>query len=195
MDVVNFVDGERRRGDGGGDDGGPYHFLHLVPFRTFDDWVDAAIGQIYYVDGRCDRVDALLDKCLGYRELYVELYTKSALALLVSMTLHSNRVGNTPTNRHQIVLYNYKETDSILSRVSNYFGIDSLQRTNRRHKERSGDETCPDSISKKFHDCHDETLLRTTVISDFAAEKKRRTKENMEMKKFVMQSRRNDSNH
>ncbi len=188
MNVMNFEDSEKG-------DREPYHFLHLIPFRSFDDWVDAAISQIFHIDGQCERVDKLLDKCLGYRELYMELYTKSALTLLVSMTLHSNRDGTLSKDRHHILLYNFKETDSIVSQVSNFFGMDSLQRTNRRHKERTSNETCPDSISKKFHDCHDETLLKTTVISNFAAEKKRRTKENKAMKTFVMDSRRKGTDY
>ena len=188
MDVMNFDDSEKG-------DREPYHFLHLIPFRNFDDWVDSAIGQIFHVDGQCERVDKLLDKCLGYRELYMELYTKSVLTLLVGTTLRSNRVGNLSIDKHHILLYNYKETDSIVSRVSNFFGMDSLQRTNQRHKERSSNETCPYSISKKFHDCHDDTLLKTIVISNFDAEKKRRTKDNMEMKKIVIHSRRKDTDY
>ncbi|KAL3823723.1 hypothetical protein ACHAXA_007294 [Cyclostephanos tholiformis] len=182
MDVMNFNDGEKG-------DREPYHFLHLIPFRKFDDWVDAAISQIFYVDGQCERVDKLLDQCLGYRELYIELYTKSVLALLVGMTLNTNWDGNLSKDKHHILLYNYKDTDSIVSLVSNFFGMDSLQRTNRRHKERSSNETCPDSISKKFHDCHYETLLKTTVISNFDAEKKRRKANDIKMKRLVVRSR------
>jgi len=185
MDVMNFED--REKGDRE-----PYHFLHMVPFRKFDDWVDSAIRQIFFVDGHCDRVGKLLDQCLGYRELYMELYTKSALSLLISMTLRSNQNGNSSKDKHHILLYNYEDTESVVTQVSNLFGIDPLRRTDRKHKEKSRHETCPDSIliGKKFLDCHDQTLLNSTVISDFAAEKKRRKKNDMTMKEFVYRRRR-----
>jgi hypothetical protein len=185
MDVMNFED--REKGDRE-----PYHFLHMVPFRKFDDWVDSAIRHIFSVDGHCDRVGKLLDQCLGYRELYMELYTKSALSLLIGMTLRSNQNGIPSKDKHHILLYNYEDTESAVSQVSNLFGIDPLRRTDRKHKEKSKHETCPDSISiaKKFHDCHDHTLLKPTVISDFAAEERRRKKNYMTMKDLVIRSRR-----
>lgn len=187
MDLMNFED--REKGDRE-----PYHFLHMLPFRKFDDWVDSAIRQIFFVDGHCDRVGKLLDQCLGYRELYMELYTKSALSLLISMTLRSNQKGISSKDKHHILLYNYEDTESVVTQVSNLFGIDPLRRTDRKHKEKLRHETCPDSISiaKKFHDCHDQTLLNSTVISDFAAEKERRKSNDKTMKEFVYLSRREE---
>jgi hypothetical protein len=124
----------------------------------------------------------------------MELYTKSALSLLISMTLRSNQNGISSKDKHHILLYNYEDTESVVTQVSNLFGIDPLRRTDQKHKEKLRHDTCPDSISiaKKFHDCHDQTLLNSTVISDFAAEKERRKSNDKTMKEFVYRSRREE---
>jgi hypothetical protein len=179
---MNFDDNEKS-------DREPYHFLHMVPFRKFDDWVDSAISHIFSIDGQCDRVDMMMDQCLGYRELYMEFYTKSVLNLLIGMPLCSNQNDCSFKDKHHILLYNYKDTQSIVSRVSNFFGMDPLRGTKLRYKEKSSYETCPNAIPKKFHDCHDETLLRTTVITDFSAEKERRNANHKTMIKFVQLNR------
>jgi hypothetical protein len=67
--------------------------------------------------------------------------------------------------------------------------MDPLRGTKLKYKEKSSNETCPNAISKKFHDCHDETLLRTTGITDFSAEKERRNANHRTMIKFVQLNR------
>ncbi len=195
MDVINFEE------DGSGNTQQlhpdstrePYHFIHMIPFRNFHEWVESAIKQIYSIDGSCSRVDKLLDHCLGYRELYFELYSKSVLSLLASMIFHSrfneqqqqqDTSGNTSVDRHYLVLYNYKDTESIITQVSDFFHLPPLPRTNLRmkdHTSKSG--TCHDSdvIAEKFHNCHDEALLSYNDSSTLEDEKKRRMQNTRKM--------------
>jgi hypothetical protein len=147
MDIMNY----KANDDDDDDDDdreSKYHFIHMVPFRQFNEWVDSAISHIFFIDKQCNRIDKVLNECLGYRELYMELYTKSVLSTLIGMALlMPNR-----KDMHHIVLYNYKDTESILSQVSNYFGMEPLPRVNQKYKVKSSNETCP-TIAKKFHNC------------------------------------------
>lgn len=171
----------------------PFHFVHMVPFRNFDDWVESAIKQLFTIDGNCDRIDRLLDDCLGYRELYMELYPKSVLSLLTGMAFYANGKGISGKDKHHILLYNYKDTESIIAQVSDLFGMDPLPRMDRRHKEQRGEGTCPATISEKFHLCHDKTLMKADAIRGLPAELKRRVKNDRKMKQLMGLMKKEDS--
>ncbi|KAL9190871.1 hypothetical protein ACHAXT_000577 [Thalassiosira profunda] len=169
MSIINY--------EGNTDDRDAMHFVHMVPFRTFDDWVESAIKQIYTIDGNCDRIDRLLDECLGYRELYMELYPKSVLQLLTGMQFYANGKGLNGKDKHHILLYNYRDVDEIVT---------------ERHKEVRTEGTCPKEISEKFHACHDETLVGADAIRGLNAEKNRRRHDGMKMKKLLRCMRKGD---
>jgi len=189
MSVINYEgkgDSEEEEEEDG-DERDPLHFVHMVPFRNFDDWVESAIKHIAGIDGHCDRVDIILDQCLGYRELYMELYPKSVLSLLIGMAFDANGRGISRKDKHHIMLYNYKDVDDVMTEVSNFFGMDPLPHTDRRYKEKKLDErTCPKEISEKFHKCHDDTLISADAIRGLEAERLRRRKNDRAMKTIVM---------
>ena len=156
----------------------PFHFIHMVPFRNYNDWVESAIKQIYTIDGSCNRIDRLLDEgCFGYRELYFELYPKIVLSMLTGMAFDAN--GNhedvQSKDKHHILLYNYVDVSTIVTRVSDYFDIEPMPGTNSRKKEVRAEGTCPSEISEKFHTCYDETLMtKSDAIRNLEMESKRR---------------------
>ena len=187
MSIINYEEDTSDRD--------PIHFVHMVPHRKFDDWVASAIKQIYVIDGNCDRINKLLDHgCLGYRELYMELYPKSVLSLLIGMAFEANSKALSSRDKHHIVLYNYKDVDNIVTEVSDFFGMDPLPRTNSNHKGQRAKGTCPAIISEKFHDCHDETLMNADAIQGMKAELRRRSTNDREMKRIMMCMRNDDCN-
>ena len=180
MSVINYEAEEEAD-----DDREPYHFVHMVPFRKFDDWVESAIKQIYIIDGHCNRIDNLLDECLGYRELYMELYPKSVLSLLTGMTFSANGKGISSKDKHHILLYNYKDVSTIVPQVSDFFGLDPMPRTDMRHKDQREEGTCPAETSIKFHKCHDETLMKSDAIRGLDRERMRRKDGDRRMKTLL----------
>ncbi|KAL7541423.1 hypothetical protein ACHAXR_010910 [Thalassiosira sp. AJA248-18] len=174
MSIINY--------DKNTDDRDPIHFVHMVPFRQFDDWVESAIKQIFTIDKDCSWVDKMLDQCYGYHELYMELYPKSVLSLLTGMAFEANDKGLNGRDKHHILIYNYKDVDNIVTEVSDFFGMDPLPRTNQQHKQVRGEGTCPSEISEKFHKCHDETLMNVNAIRGLDDEKMRRKKNDRGMK-------------
>ena len=202
MSVINH-EGSSQDTKNGNDDREPFHFIHMVPFRTYDEWVESAIKHIYTIDGHCNRINILLDECLGYRELYFELYPKSVLALLTGMTFNANgnkgisRNGNkgiSSKDKHHILLYNYQDVSTIVTTVSEFFDIDPMPRTEIRHKEKPGDDdgTCPAIISEKFHTCNDETLMKSDAIRNLKKEKERRKQDDRKLKTSIARMRRQD---
>lgn len=184
MSVINYEgkEGSNETEVEHDDEREPLHFVHMVPFRNFDDWVESAIKQIFAIDGNCDRADKLLDHCYGYRELYYELYPKAVLSLLIGMTFDANGKGISGKDKHHIMMYNYKDVDSVVAEVSDVFGMEPLPRTSRRHKENRVEGTCSNEISEKFHKCHDLTFQSADAIRDLKAERKRRRKNDAAMK-------------
>ena len=78
----------------------------------------------------------------------------------------------------------------MLSQVSNYFGMEPLPRVDQKYKVKSSNETtCPDTIAKKFHNCHDRTLMQSNVVTNFAAEKERRASNHKRLISIVRRSR------
>ena len=173
------------------------HFVHLVPFRNFNEWAASALKQIYEVDGKCDRIDEMLQECLGYRELYMELYTKSVLAGLIGMSLDVNvNISNDDNpwrkHKHHLVLYNYEDTSTIVTDTSNFFGIEPMPRTSKDLKGKRSGGTCPKETLNVFHDCHDESLNNMEAIRDFKEELKRRKQDDRLMKKILADNRKRE---
>jgi len=75
-------------------------FLHLFPFRNYDEWATSALHQISYRDGEegCEKEDELLDECLPHQyELDFGKYTKSIMAeFIAQFKLFQRRNGDTP---------------------------------------------------------------------------------------------------
>ena len=199
MDVINY---NYERESGGNtqqldpDRSEPCRFIHMIPFRNFHDWVESAIKQIYSIDGHCAIVDKILDRCLGYRELYFELYSKSVVSLLARMIFHySNQRQQQQMDTHHMVLYNYKDTESIVSQVSDFFLLAPLSQTSLRLKDQSSKNgTCPDSnvISEKFRTCHSDALMRFNYSMALAEEKNRRVTNNRNMIRLLQRIKKSE---
>merc|ERR1712183_1158409 len=112
----------------------------------------------------------------------MELYPKIALNLLVSMGLMRT---STNKSQHHIVLFNYQDTDTIITEVSNFFGLEPLERTEGRAKEVRDEGTCPAVVSHKFHMCNDKTLTSQNLITNIEAEHERRKNEHKKLLRAV----------
>lgn len=174
----------------------PHHFVHLVPFRNFNDWAASALKQIYVIDGNCDRIKEGLEQCLGYRELYMELYPKAVLSLLIGMAFRGNGMNDDESvwrqHEHHIVLYNYKDTDTIVTELSNFFDIEPMPQTDQKFKEVRDEGTCPNDVLERFHECHDETMKNMDAIRNFESENKRRRKDMVKMKQIISRARKRE---
>ncbi|KAL7540493.1 hypothetical protein ACHAXR_013441 [Thalassiosira sp. AJA248-18] len=134
-------------------------FLHLFPFRNYDEWVTSALHQISYRDGEegCQKTEGLLSQCSPHRyELNFQRYTKFILAEFIkSFESLRTRRGERVKDHHHILIHNYLYLDQTLTWLNDNYGVPLLPGTERKINSARPAESCKDeeSIIKKFHDC------------------------------------------
>jgi hypothetical protein len=158
-------------------------FLHLFPFRTYDEWARSALHQSSYRGGEaeCRDTEALLDGgCTPHRyELDFGRYTKSNLASFarsyarLATTGDAEGGGAGARDRHLVLLHDYKRIDETLASLSSGDdgdGVPRLPGTERRINSvndslesgmpRVRQGPCADEgrILEKFHRCFSDAL-------------------------------------
>lgn len=134
-------------------------FLHMFPFRNYDEWTASALHQISYRDGEvgCAAADELLDACLPHRyELDFGKYTKVFLAHFVGQYKRLRRRTREVTDdRHVLLLYDYRYLHRTLAWLGDEYGVPSLNGTDARVNSERPKESCKDEerMIGKFHDC------------------------------------------
>mmetsp|Transcript_29305 Transcript_29305/g.54093 ORF Transcript_29305/g.54093 Transcript_29305/m.54093 type:complete len:381 (+) Transcript_29305:168-1310(+) len=139
-------------------------FLHMFPFRNYDEWAISALHQISYRDGEdgCREMDGLLDQCLPHSyELNFGRYTKSILADFIELSkrLRPKIGGN--NDHHILLLYNYQYLNKTLMVLNDAWGVPLLPGTETKVNSVRPDESCKDEerLMKKFHDCFSDKLV------------------------------------
>jgi len=157
-------------------------FVHMFPFRNYDEWTVSALHQIYYRDGEegCREAGKLLDECLPHwLELDFEKYTKSILSNFVVRYRALRSSGNKAYDRHHIVLlYDYRNLHETLMWLNESYGVPLLPGTNDKVNSARPDESCSEeeSLLGKFHDCFSGDLAglhNTTVVQRTGRRKKK----------------------
>ena len=149
-------------------------FLHLFPFRNYDEWTTSALQQLRFRDIRdhgteCYETIRLLEECKAHKyELDFEKYTKSIVAsVLKSYKFVQTRVGKDEMKmtsiqqHHTFLLYNYLYLHETLEWLSSpEFGVTHLHGLDRKINSERPDETCKEEewMLDMFHDCFSDQL-------------------------------------
>ena len=145
-------------------------FLHMFPFRNYNEWTRSALHQIAYrdiLDGNttkgCDETVELLNECLPHKyELDFHKYTKSVLAMWMKSYNHAIRMNGDGVveQHHTILLYNYLHLDETLNWLSESYGAPQIKGTDRKINSVRPDKSCRDEeeMLNKFHDCFSDDL-------------------------------------
>ncbi|KAL7471318.1 hypothetical protein ACHAXS_011647 [Conticribra weissflogii] len=143
-----------------------FEFIHLFPFRNFDDWSRSALKQIFvgHSDAGCETTNDRLDSCASFLELDYSKYSKPAVAGMIrgqgnfnlNMLHHDNEthIGSI----HHYFLYNSSQLLPTLVQMSNHFHLPMLPYIDMKYKQKREEGICSDLILQKFHDCFDEKL-------------------------------------
>ncbi len=137
----------------------PITFLHMFPFRNFNDWAESALKQIFVghsIEG-CREASKRLDSCNGWFELDFEKYSKRTMASMIEII---NLHYKTEPQRHIFFLYDFREVQPTLAQLSHVFNTSMLPYLDMKYKQKRRDGSCPRETLKKFHDCFDEELLQ-----------------------------------
>jgi hypothetical protein len=138
-------------------------FLHLFPFRNYDEWAVSALRQIYFREGEegCLKENELLDECQPHRyELNFERYPKSSIAYFLDSyrRVRRNKVGF--TDHHLMLMYDYRYLHEVLVTLNAKYDIPLLAGTDAMMNSERPKGTCEDDVKmlKKFHDCFSDGL-------------------------------------
>lgn len=133
-------------------------FIHMFPFRTYDDWAASALKQAYDrgPDG-CKKAEDLLDQCIpSSMEIDFRKYGKTDLANFKDLVVQRM---NQKKETHIFILYFHRELDSVLSMLSNVYKIPLLPGSNGTGKSIRPNGTCDEGVMQKFHDCFSSELM------------------------------------
>ena len=110
-------------------------FLHLFPFRNYDEWVVSALHQIYYREGEkgCRKEMKLLEDCQPHKyEMDYQKYMKVGLARYIQSLGKMAKKHNDEyewRNHHHALLYNYVHLDGLMSWLNDNYDVPLLPGT------------------------------------------------------------------
>lgn len=134
-------------------------FIHMFPFRTYDEWAASALKQAFDRgrETECNRADKLMDQCKpSAMEIDFRKYGKTDLSKFKELAVpRMNKRGEL----HIFILYFHRELDNVLSTLSDVYKIPLLPGSDGHGKDKRPVGTCDGSILKKFHECFSFQLM------------------------------------
>ncbi|KAL9190039.1 hypothetical protein ACHAXT_007250 [Thalassiosira profunda] len=129
-------------------------FLHLYPFRKYDEWTASALKQPYDRKGErgCKELRTLMDRCEDkHGELAFWKYPKAQMS--EALPLAMQRIDERK-ELHHILLYPFREIHNLLQWLSDEYRIPTMAGANRtEHADRPRNGTCDAAILGRFHEC------------------------------------------
>ena len=138
---------------------GDVSFVHMFPFRQYDEWARSALKQQHDRGGEsgCKKAEKLLEECVPSRmEIDLRKYGKAQLSRFKEGVI--KRMSERG-ERHVFVLYHHRELDETLERLSDAYGIPTLPGSDGRGKEDRPEGTCDERLLDMFHDCFSSGLM------------------------------------
>mmetsp|Transcript_20360 Transcript_20360/g.38461 ORF Transcript_20360/g.38461 Transcript_20360/m.38461 type:complete len:151 (+) Transcript_20360:623-1075(+) len=146
-------------------------FIHMFPFRNYDDWAASALKQQFDRGGEngCDKLKKLFvnRKCKpSQMELDIRQYGKADLSRFADsvvqrrITMKEKKKGE--EERHTILLYFHRDLDKTLTLLHTLYGIPLLPGSDGKGKEKRPEGTCDASLLKTFHECFSHQLMELT---------------------------------
>ncbi|KAL7526070.1 hypothetical protein ACHAXR_001300, partial [Thalassiosira sp. AJA248-18] len=137
-------------------------FIHMFPFRNYDEWAASALKQTYDRAGEkgCNKTKALLDECNPSKmEIDFRQYGKTELSKFKEGVV---RRMNDMNERHIFVLYHHRELDHVLEKLSDVYEIPLLPGSDGKGKEVRPKGTCDAKLLQMYHDCFSSKLMELT---------------------------------
>jgi hypothetical protein len=134
-------------------------FIHMFPFRTYDEWAASALKQAYDRGGTngCNKAEMLIDQCEPSRmEIDFRKYGKTDLSNFKELVVPRMNEKN---EAHIFILYYHRDLDEVLAMLSNVYEIPLLPGSDGHGKSTRPEGTCDESILRKFHDCFSHQLM------------------------------------
>jgi hypothetical protein len=134
-------------------------FIHMFPFRNYDDWAKSALKQRYDKQA-CTHAKQLLDECSpSSHEIDFRKYGKTQLSTFKELVVQRM------IDRHEshiFVLYHHRELNEVMEKLSNVYDVPWLPGSDGKGNVVRPEGTCDDSLLQQFHDCFSSELMELT---------------------------------
>mmetsp|Transcript_2730 Transcript_2730/g.4784 ORF Transcript_2730/g.4784 Transcript_2730/m.4784 type:complete len:381 (-) Transcript_2730:158-1300(-) len=145
----------------------PTTYIHLFPFRNFDDWAVSAMKQVYvgHSEAGCEEVAKRLEKCDdGWLELDFTKYSKRAMTKMLGIIDEPQKIVQQQQQqqsaaKHHFLLYDYSQVHATLTMLERSYQVPRMAYLNMQYKQTRQDGTCSNRTLSRFHDCFDDQLL------------------------------------
>ena len=151
-------------------------FVHMFPFRMYDEWARSALKQQYDARGNkgCNTAKSLLEQCKHNRmEIDFRKYGKTELSkfkegVIQRVNLYDNNNDDDKEEeekeKHVFLLYHHRELNRILETLSVVYNIPLLPGSDGKGKEVRPEGTCVNDtkLLQMFHDCFSSELMELT---------------------------------
>ena len=142
-------------------------FVHMFPFRNYDEWAASALKQTYVRNGEsgCNKTKQMFDRCQQSRmEIDFRKYGKTELSQFKSGVVERMQEEGVDEEDHVFVVYHHRELHDVLGVLSNIYGVPLLPGSDGRGKEKRREGTCRDvdGILDTFHGCFSDELMELT---------------------------------
>jgi len=137
-------------------------FVHMFPFRNYDEWAASALKQTYVRSGErgCNKTKTMFDECQPSRmEIDFRKYGKTELSRFKSGVVERMQEDE---EDHVFVLYHHRELHDVLGVLSDVYKVPLLPGSDGKGKEKRPEGTCSDGILDTFHDCFSGKLMELT---------------------------------
>mmetsp|Transcript_19983 Transcript_19983/g.40041 ORF Transcript_19983/g.40041 Transcript_19983/m.40041 type:complete len:204 (+) Transcript_19983:607-1218(+) len=140
-------------------------YIHLFPFRNYNDWVRSAIKQQYDRGGeiRCRRVMELWDggKCQHDRnEIDIRKYSRVDLDRFQDgVVRRMNQLGERGKEEHTFLLYLHRDLQRVMELVSTTYQMPMFPGTGEKLKGTRPEGTCNESLVEQYHECFSDELM------------------------------------
>ena len=134
-------------------------FIHMFPFRTYDEWARSALKQAFDRGGQrgCDSASKLIDECVPSRmEIDFRKYGKTDLSKFKEVAVQRMNDYN---ESHIFILYHHRELEKVLQILSGVYNVPNLPGSDGHGKLKRPEGTCDDGILDRYHDCFSHQLM------------------------------------
>ena len=145
-------------------------FIHMFPFRNYDDWTKSALKQQYDrgKEDACDRTRSLLEECkpnnmeIDFRQYGKTVLSKFKEGVVQRMTMMNNNKDNMDKEKHIFLLYHHRQLNRVLETLSDVYRIPLLPGSDTKKIGKQKEGTCDAKLLDMFHDCFSSELMELT---------------------------------
>jgi hypothetical protein len=152
------------------------HYIHLFPFRNYNDWVKSAIKQTYdrSKDSGCNslmkhwlrpRRGRENTGCIHsqmeidirkYGRVDLDRFQDGIVRRMNYINSHNNGDGE---EDHTLILYLHRDMEKVVELISSVYNIPMLRGTDSTMKGRRPKGTCNATVEDQYHGCFSDMLM------------------------------------